>query len=635
MTDRNRLIKGKTFTPGVAGQAYIAPRPERTVMEKRRVCGYYPADGSADGRFVFAPADPSIGRYWEEWIWVTDGPVQTIYVCRDQLVPVKYPATPGQPYIAEKPASWDYQLGWNSGARSQCFISGDGKASFQARASDVGAIAGLNSYESPLDAGGLTIDFGWYFTHGTARVFESGVFNTGTWPYTDATVFAVRRVGARVQYLIDGTVVYTSTASSNGPLWLQAALYAGDDEVFNPVLTVGADPALTVTGSLNLTLPQPRTALGNALGLLRLRLPQPSVALLAPPWGSGGYRMGQGGGALTLRLPAPRVAAREGMGGVLRMKVPSAVLGLRSGGLAAPSFSALNLLLPAPLPGFAGLIGAVGQLHLKLPQQRVAASDRQIGRLRARLPVAVSRMRAWPYDELPGTDGRMMLAGSAVAAGVVTLPVQPMEIAVAGTITPYASVTLGSVTLAGMLTGSIVPAAVVTLPTTPLVLIPTGRIAILSELNELFVMNTKGGGTTQYENYPFNSFAKIGGRYYGAGEDGLYLLEGDNDAGKPIDACFGMGQLNFGSPHLKTVTYCYLGASAGGMRLELQALLNGNPATYSYSARGHGASMREVRFDIGRGLRSTYVMPTFYNCNGAPFEVDAVRFLIAESARRI
>ena len=71
------------------------------------------------------------------------------------------------------------------------------------------------------------------------------------------------------------------------------------------------------------------------------------------------------------------------------------------------------------------------------------------------------------------------------------------------------------------------------------------------------------------------------------------------------------------------------------MSLNVQALLNGQPAAYDYPARGHGQSMREVRFDLGRGLRSTYLTPTFSNIDGAPFEVDSVRFVINESNRRI
>ena len=166
----------------------------------------------------------------------------------------------------------------------------------------------------------------------------------------------------------------------------------------------------------------------------------------------------------------------------------------------------------------------------------------------------------------------------------------------------------------------------------------TGSIGALTGLNEVFALAITGGkpgGTTQYEGFEFNSFAKIGGRYFGASAEGLFLLEGDSDAGVPIAASFGFGQLDFGSPQLKTINYCYLGAAAGALALKVDALLNGAPASFSYPARGHGQSMRELRFDLGRALRSTYITPTFSNVNGSSFEVDSVRFLINESARRI
>lgn len=641
MADHNRLIKDKTYIPGVAGQPYIAPQPARTVTETRTVCGYYPNGGSgggSGGHYMLVPADPTVGRYQDEYVWINDNPggsSGSSYACKDQQVTVSYPATPGQPYIAAVPAGWDYHLGWNSGARSTTFIQGSGKATFQARSTVVGAVVGLNGYQSPLSLDGLNIAYGWYFTKGTARVSENGVFKTGTWPYTDATVFTVRRTATTVQYLIDGTLAYTSAATSTEILWMQAALYAGDDEVFNPTLTNGPDPALTVTGTLTLTLPPPRMALGDARGQLKLRLPPAPVAILAPPWGPGSYRMGPGGGALTLRLPSAAAALREGLGAVLRLRLPATALSAGLHGLAAPSFSALNLTLPTPMQGFGGLVGAVGQLTLKLAPPRMAAASRAIGRLRLSLPVMNAYLRAWPYNELPDTNGRVLLTGAATVTGVATLPTQPMVGVLSGAASPYGVVTLGTATLSGLLVGSMDAQAVVTLPVQPFVGVLSGRIDILSGLNELWVMNTEGGGTTQYEHYPFNSFAKIGNRYYGAGDDGLYLLEGPDDAGQPIAASFGLGQLDFGSPQLKTVTHCYLGTAAGALQLKIDALLNGAPASYTYAARGHGASMREVRFDLGRGLRSTYVQPTFYNVDGSAFEVDAVKFLVAESARRI
>lgn len=214
--------------------------------------------------------------------------------------------------------------------------------------------------------------------------------------------------------------------------------------------------------------------------------------------------------------------------------------------------------------------------------------------------------------------------------------------------------TLQTVDMIGILGGEIDTQAESTLPAEVMFLMLGGSIggeasspqdvvqwagvAEFDAANEVFcasIENGGVGGTTRYRAYAFNSFATISGKHYGANANGLFLLDGNTDSAERIAAQFGFGQLDFGKPNLKTISYCYLGAKAGAMRLSIDSLVDGKPTLSNYAARGHGSSIREVRFDLGRGLRSTYVMPTFYNTNGDDFEVDTVRFLIAESTRRI
>lgn len=184
------------------------------------------------------------------------------------------------------------------------------------------------------------------------------------------------------------------------------------------------------------------------------------------------------------------------------------------------------------------------------------------------------------------------------------------------------------------LTASGQPTAEVWLPTSPLAFALGGRLGY-APIAQVFCMNAETGGTTKYTGYAFNSVAKIDGLYYGANENGLFLLDGDADNNEPIAASFGFGQLDFGVAQMKTLAYCYLGTEAGKMRLTIDALVDGKPAQYNYAARQHGASLRSVRFDLGRGMRSNYVMPTFSNVSGQDFEVDTVRFMAAGSSRRI
>lgn len=587
----NALIKSKTFMPAVVGRPYRPARAAYTAVEKRKVCGY--VQKKAPGRYK-PIKNPQTGQ--TTLVWVPDDASkpawEMVYVCRQEDVEVHYPAVAEQQAVAARPAYVDYHLGWNAGARSIHSVSGDARATFQARASIVGAVCGLAGHEDPVSYNGTAILFGFYLTHGIAKVIESGEFKSASFAYTGGTVFSIERDSGQVTYWIDGVLRYTSEVDDSPPdLWLQASLYAGDDEIFNPVLEQVSEPDT-----------------------------QTEIT-----------------GALTLALPAPRIAAREGLGGVLRLALPAPKLAM-SLGLPAPAYALLNLVLAPPALQGRTLVGSTGTLNLVLAPPSAILTDAPTGRLSLVLPPPWILGRAWPSDVLPGGDGLLALGGAMPAYGVCRLPAAPLNAVLGGTVMHYAEITLGAVTFSGVLGGGMAARGEVTLPVDPLKAVLGGSVGLLSRLNEVFALNVtagKPGGTTQYTGYEFNSVALIGGRYYGAGADGLFLCEGDDDDGAPIEASFGLGRLDFGSPQVKMVPYCYLGAAAGAMRVTVDALVDGQPASYTYTARAHGRSMRGVRFDLGRGLRSTYVMPTFYNCGGSAFEVDAVRFLVAESARRI
>jgi len=247
-----------------------------------------------------------------------------------------------------------------------------------------------------------------------------------------------------------------------------------------------------------------------------------------------------------------------------------------------------------------------------------------------------------------------VIVGEMSAFSEMALATETMIGILGGDIGVIREATLQTVDMIGILGGEIDTQAESTLPAEVMFLMLGGSIggeasspqdvvqwagvAEFDAANDVFcasIENGGVGGTTRYRAYAFNSFATISGKHYGANANGLFLLDGNTDSAERIAAQFGFGQLDFGKPNLKTISYCYLGAKAGAMRLSIDSLVDGKPTLSNYAARGHGSSIREVRFDLGRGLRSTYVMPTFYNTNGDDFEVDTVRFLIAESTRRI
>lgn len=150
---------------------------------------------------------------------------------------------------------------------------------------------------------------------------------------------------------------------------------------------------------------------------------------------------------------------------------------------------------------------------------------------------------------------------------------------------------------------------------------------------QVWVVNLSNKATSTFENFAFNSFAKIGGRYYGVKSDGLYLLEGDTDDALPIHASVSFGKQDFQSTSRKNMTRAYVGASSTGTLL--LKITTGDGTEYIYAARDAAAFMRQQRFDVGRGLQSNYFTFELFNQAGCDFELDSVEFFAADFNRRI
>src|SRR5690606_22124704 len=142
---------------------------------------------------------------------------------------------------------------------------------------------------------------------------------------------------------------------------------------------------------------------------------------------------------------------------------------------------------------------------------------------------------------------------------------------------------------------------------------------------------------SRYTQYPFNSFAKIGGRYMGCAPDGLYWLEGDDDDGTPIPAKIRLGMDNLGSRRIKHMPECYIGYTSDGVLL-LKAVFSNeegglNMAIYRLKPRA-AATLREHRFELGRGLKAVDWDFDIENVDGADFDLRSVEFHVLNTARR-
>jgi hypothetical protein len=160
-------------------------------------------------------------------VWVAAGPVTA-----PTSTTVCYPATSGTPPTAGTPGTAsqliaDYKLGWNAGATSIARQEGDCLLSLQVSPSAVGIVAGLNNANE--GAGYTEIDYGFYFTHGKAAVYELGISKLPPVSFVGDDTFKVQRLGILVRYLKNDTVLYISAVASMGSLIADASLYSGGD----------------------------------------------------------------------------------------------------------------------------------------------------------------------------------------------------------------------------------------------------------------------------------------------------------------------------------------------------------------------------------------------------------------------
>lgn len=163
------------------------------------------------------------------------------------------------------------------------------------------------------------------------------------------------------------------------------------------------------------------------------------------------------------------------------------------------------------------------------------------------------------------------------------------------------------------------------------------NLRLAGEEYSAWVMNMDSLGVTQYQNYGFNSFAKFNRFYYGAREDGLYLLDGDTDDGTPIQAWIKTGLSNFGTGLVKRMPAFYIGYTAdNGMVLKVTVTNAGEKTEHWYKLTPRQAdSTREDRATVGKGLASVYWQWELHNIDGGDFEIDTMRFWPMVLTRRV
>jgi hypothetical protein len=145
-----------------------------------------------------------------------------------------------------------------------------------------------------------------------------------------------------------------------------------------------------------------------------------------------------------------------------------------------------------------------------------------------------------------------------------------------------------------------------------------------------WVMNTRTAGVTEYQNYAFNSFARVGNVYLGASENGLYELLGDDDDGTDIIATIRSGFAQWAGTHLGSFKGAYLAVAGAGDYI--LRVLTRDGKTYNY--RVTAATGKTVKVNMGKGLRSRYFAFELVS-TGQDFDLDTLEFIPLIADRRV
>ena len=155
--------------------------------------------------------------------------------------------------------------------------------------------------------------------------------------------------------------------------------------------------------------------------------------------------------------------------------------------------------------------------------------------------------------------------------------------------------------------------------------------ALQNDGMSVWALHMDSMGSTRYEGYDFNSFMTIDGQTYGVNATGIHRLEGSTDDGAAIPASVDFGSLSFGTNSRKALPYVYVGMSSTGKTV-LKVESDGQ--TYYYTARDSTELMKSHRFELGRGLRSTFYGLSL-TTDGEAFDLHNIDFQPVELKRSL
>lgn len=159
----------------------------------------------------------------------------------------------------------------------------------------------------------------------------------------------------------------------------------------------------------------------------------------------------------------------------------------------------------------------------------------------------------------------------------------------------------------------------------------TPQLTIIAQLEDAvatggatatYVYSPDHDSFTEYSGFGFNSYARIGSNYFAAGNNGLYQLGGDDDAGLDIQAYILTGMLDFGGHMMSRTPRMYFDFSGdSGLAVSVYTSTDGLRRTEAFTLSLPAAPVdRSACLPLGRGLPSHFWQYRVSNVTGGSLE---------------
>jgi len=523
-----------------------------------------------------------------------------------------YLPVPAQAGVAEQTLV-DRHEGWDISANSIVSIEGRKayKATFKIPDGVIGAYCGTRARTTDMESGSQIWD--WAAFRKDKTVLSISDMGNNIVGGTDArniahnsdSILGILFDGVQTLYTVDGVLVASSSSRTALPIELVASLYAPGDYVYDPTLIAFSGGV----GGCTFLPMNVKGGVSTADG--RATFPPMTVSVTAALNNLSFLPMSVKGGAHTV----------DGLATFKTMTVRAHMA------LAPPVFTSAvcsfsPLRVSASTTGH--MIGSASFRPMKV-KGGIPTSDGSYsfealqvysaGYTDSRTEVAVNEWITCADMEVPVAI-KPAIVSESLGLAIVFAPI-PVRVANAQSLMTFT----GTHALLSTMQGLAITVLDFGTPTPP-----------YTDPDYVWVVNDDTGATSTYANFKFNSYAKLGERYYGMQSDGLYLLEGDDDAGTTTLANIGFGQQDFGTTAAKRVINVYVGvASTGALLLKIST----NSVEAVYVQQRVSEDQRVARFVPGKGMQGTLLAFELYNEDNADFTLSSVEFHAIPLTRRI